>query len=91
VIPVDGCDLVAIYRVATECITHARKGNGASLIHCVTLHSANRADNDPIVKMEAYLSRKGLFRDGLKREVAGSIAAELDAAVEAAEKSAFSQ
>jgi pyruvate dehydrogenase E1 component alpha subunit len=90
VIPVDGCDLVAIYRVATECIAHARKGNGASLIHCVTLDSESCAEIDPVVKMEAYLSRKGLFSEGLKREVAGSIAGELDAVVETAGKSASS-
>jgi TPP-dependent pyruvate/acetoin dehydrogenase alpha subunit len=35
VIPVDGNDVVAVYRVATEAITHARKGNGPTLIECI--------------------------------------------------------
>ena len=36
VIAVDGNDVVAVYRVATEAITHARKGNGPTLdrVHC---------------------------------------------------------
>jgi TPP-dependent pyruvate/acetoin dehydrogenase alpha subunit len=90
VIHVDGSDLVAIYRVATESIAHARKGNGASLIHCVTLHSESRAETDSILKMEAYLSRKGLFSEELKREVAGGIGKELDAAIEVAGSSSIS-
>jgi TPP-dependent pyruvate/acetoin dehydrogenase alpha subunit len=32
---VDGSDVVAVYRVACEAITHARKGNGPTLIECV--------------------------------------------------------
>jgi len=36
-IPVDGDDAVALYRVATESIAHARKGNGPTLIECKTL------------------------------------------------------
>ena len=35
IIPVDGGDVVAVYRVATESITHARKGNGPTLIDCI--------------------------------------------------------
>ena len=34
-IAVDGSDVVAVYRVACEAITHARKGNGPTLIECV--------------------------------------------------------
>lgn len=33
-ITVDGSDAVAVYRVATEAIAHARKGNGPTLIEC---------------------------------------------------------
>lgn len=36
-IPVDGDDAVAVYRVATESIAHARRGNGPTLIECKTL------------------------------------------------------
>jgi TPP-dependent pyruvate/acetoin dehydrogenase alpha subunit len=77
-IPVDGSDLVAVYRVATEAIAHARKGNGATLIECSFDRSAA---HDPIVKMEAYLTRKGLFSEELKLEVAAGFKKELDAAI----------
>lgn len=82
-IPVDGSDVVAVYRVATEAITHARKGNGATLIECVKCPSDGQSQTDPILKMEAYLTRKGLFSEDLKREVAGSFGRELDSAIEA--------
>ena len=36
-ITVDGDDAVAVYRVATESIAHARKGSGPTLIECKTL------------------------------------------------------
>jgi TPP-dependent pyruvate/acetoin dehydrogenase alpha subunit len=90
VIPVDGSDVVAVYRVATEAIAHARKGNGATLIDCVTLASDDLSETDPLLKMEAYLSRKGLFSEELKREVAEDFNKELDAAIEEAGKSAVS-
>jgi TPP-dependent pyruvate/acetoin dehydrogenase alpha subunit len=85
-IPVDGSDAVAVYRVATEAITHARKGNGATLIECVPWPLDGRLETDPILKMEAYLTRKGLFSEELKREVAVSFSKELDCAIEATER-----
>ncbi len=81
-ITVDGSDVVAVYRVATEAITHARKGNGATLIACTAFHSDHSPESDPILKMEAYLSRKSLFSAELKREVTGSFTMELDAAIQ---------
>ena len=66
-ITVDGCDVVAIYRVATESIIHARKGNGPTLIDC---RQGFGSVQDPIRNMEAYLSLKGLFNEELKFETA---------------------
>jgi TPP-dependent pyruvate/acetoin dehydrogenase alpha subunit len=54
-INVDGNDVVAMYRVATESITHARKGHGPSFIDCRLSNAA-----DPIRNMQAYLVGKGL-------------------------------
>ena len=88
-IPVDGRDAVAVYRVATEAITHARKGNGPTLIECRSDRSDGHSETDPILKMEKYLGRKGLFSEELKREVAGGFSKELDAAVEAALSTPF--
>jgi TPP-dependent pyruvate/acetoin dehydrogenase alpha subunit len=64
VIPVDGSDVVAVYRVATESIAHARRGNGPTLIACVPyrVEGERRAKpEDPLRRMEKYLADKGLF------------------------------
>ncbi len=73
--------MVAVYRVSTEAITHARKGNGPTLIECIFEPSEIR---DPLLKMEAYLTRKGLFSEEWKRQVAVAFKRELDNAIEAA-------
>ena len=80
---VDGNDVVAVYRVATEAITHARKGNGATLIECSFDHAEA---GDPILKMERYLTGKGLFSEAMKRGVEVRIKRELDAAIKAGSK-----
>jgi TPP-dependent pyruvate/acetoin dehydrogenase alpha subunit len=54
-IAVDGNDVVAVYRVASEAITHARKGNGPSLIDCRL-----SIPGDPLQVMEKYLIGRGL-------------------------------
>jgi pyruvate dehydrogenase E1 component alpha subunit len=63
-IPVDGSDVVAVYRVASESIARIRQGRGPTLIECVDLPAVHSAD--PIATMETYLSRKGLFRPEFK-------------------------
>jgi TPP-dependent pyruvate/acetoin dehydrogenase alpha subunit len=80
-ITVDGNDVVAVYRVATEAIAHARRGNGPTLIECQVERSE---EHDPILRMETYLARKGLFSAKLKLEPAVGFTRELDAAIEAA-------
>jgi TPP-dependent pyruvate/acetoin dehydrogenase alpha subunit len=54
-IAVDGNDVVAVYRVASEAIAHARKGNGPTLIECRLSISG-----DPLRSMQKYLFDKGL-------------------------------
>jgi pyruvate dehydrogenase E1 component alpha subunit len=95
---VDGNDVVAVYRVATEAITHARKGSGPTVIECVSFRHDGSAtlrsgklrsldqrhglrSVDPILIMESYLTRKGLFSRKIKREVADRFSLELDAAI----------
>jgi len=46
-ITVDGNDVVAVYRVATEAVTQARKGNGPTLIECKPYSLDNRAGAGP--------------------------------------------
>jgi pyruvate dehydrogenase E1 component alpha subunit len=81
VIPVDGSDVVAVYRVATEAITHARKGNGPTLIDCIFEPSESR---DPLLQMETYLTRKDLFSEEGKLQVAAAFKRELNDAVKTA-------
>ena len=61
--PVDDHDVVAMYRVTSEAIEHARRGNGPTLIECMpwAVSGARRPAADAIRNMEEYLSRKGLF------------------------------
>jgi TPP-dependent pyruvate/acetoin dehydrogenase alpha subunit len=80
VIPVDGNDVVAVYRVASESITHARQLHSATLIECHLWDG-----DDPILKMQQYLKRKGLYSLKLKREIANTFARELDAALKIAQ------
>jgi pyruvate dehydrogenase E1 component alpha subunit len=100
-ITVDGNDVVAVYRVASEAIAHARMGHGPTLIECRTYclsghpevvpqpeEVERREADDPILNMEKYLAGKGLFREDIKRQVALGFSKELDAALGAATKAA---
>jgi TPP-dependent pyruvate/acetoin dehydrogenase alpha subunit len=94
-ISVDGNDAVAVYRVASESISRARLGRGPTLIDCRCFGLAGStgekpadfteadaaAKDDPIVNLERYLSRKGLFSAAYKLAVSSAFTAELDAAV----------
>jgi acetoin:2,6-dichlorophenolindophenol oxidoreductase subunit alpha len=88
-IQVDGNDVVAVYRVASESIARARRGQGPTVIDCVSV-SADRdaasqngrvtADSDPIVIMETHLIGKGLFKPALKKTIESGFGLELDKA-----------
>jgi len=58
---VDGNDVVAVYRVASEAIAHARKGHGPTIIECPLA-----LPGDPISNMVKYLIRKGLVDEQLR-------------------------
>jgi pyruvate dehydrogenase E1 component alpha subunit len=94
-IPVDGNDVVAVYRVATEAIAQARKGSGPTLIECTSFPGRDRSSlgsgqaDDCILNMETYLARKGLFREEFKSEVGVGFTRELHAALGAAERGPF--
>jgi TPP-dependent pyruvate/acetoin dehydrogenase alpha subunit len=80
-ITVDEEDVVAIYRVASEAITHARRGNGATLIECKrwTVRGQVRG-RDAVHNMETYLMGKGLFSPAFKAKIGAFFERELDAA-----------
>lgn len=99
-ITVDGNDVVAVYRVASEAIAHARMGHGPTLIECTTYCLSGPPEaapqpqdgtrwkaDDPILNMEKYLSGKGLFSEELKRQAALGFSKELDAGLNAAQNS----
>jgi len=68
VIPVDGCDVVAVYRVAHECMIRARRGGGPSIIACLLpKNGRSGASQDPLQNMEGYLTAKGLFKKERKQ------------------------
>jgi TPP-dependent pyruvate/acetoin dehydrogenase alpha subunit len=100
-IPVDGNDVVALYRAAYESLMRARRGSGPTLIECKTYSCDDPAQpgrrrngrlkesiagegHDPIRYMEEYLSRKELFSQAWKDQVASEFERELDVAFEAA-------
>lgn len=65
VITVDRDDVVALYRVASEALAHARRGNGSTLIECIAWpfaqpHNGDAAGGDAILNMERYLAQMGV-------------------------------
>ena len=87
VIPVDGNDVVAVYRVAHECTMRARAGGGPSVIICSTSTDKNAATGqDPLRNMETYLSAKGLFTKKEKDRMISAFKKELITAKVAAGK-----
>jgi TPP-dependent pyruvate/acetoin dehydrogenase alpha subunit len=89
VIPVDGNDVVAVYRVAHECITRARLGGGPSLIVCKTfpLEIDSTKSQDPLRNMERYLIAKGLFIPGQKQQIIHTFEKKVERAITAARRS----
>ena len=82
---VDGNDVVAIYRVATEAAALARRGSGPTLIVCQPWSvpkgkKTDPSDTSPILNMENYLARKGLQTAELKAKTNLEFARELRAA-----------
>ncbi|HEY2232138.1 MAG TPA: thiamine pyrophosphate-dependent enzyme [Candidatus Angelobacter sp.] len=78
-IPVDGCDVVGVFRVAQEAIRRAREGHGPAVIECLTSRgnansegersSSQYLAQDPISFMEQYLRRRNLWSDEWSRSI----------------------
>jgi TPP-dependent pyruvate/acetoin dehydrogenase alpha subunit len=87
-VAVEDDDAVAVYRVATEALAHARRGNGPTLIECRPWPFNDRGTGKrvpakhPIGKMETYLEGKGLFSKQIKSRIIAEFNRELDAAIE---------
>ena len=78
-IPVDGNDVVAIYRVAQEAIHRARRGVGPTLIDCKPWPLDGPAD--PLRRLEQALESRGLPFAKLKERTMTTFQRELGAAL----------
>jgi pyruvate dehydrogenase E1 component alpha subunit len=80
-IVVDCEDAVAIYRVASEALAHARRGNGPTLIECrrwrVVRGTQTVRGSGAVRAMERYLASKGLWSSRLSEEIAAQCVREL--------------
>ncbi len=97
-IPVDGNDVVAVFRVTQEAIRRAREGHGPAVIECITSRTnttkqragkdtAPHIAQDPLIFMEQYLRRKNLWTDEWSRAMVATFRKELDETFAAIEKS----
>jgi TPP-dependent pyruvate/acetoin dehydrogenase alpha subunit len=77
-IPVDGNDVVAIYRVAQEAVQRARRGVGPTLIDCKPWPL--EPGTDPVRRLEQALERRGLETRKLKERTLAAFRKELHAA-----------
>lgn len=80
-IPVDGNDVIALYRVAQEAIQRARRGVGPTLIDCKPWPLASKSDGpaDPVRRLEQALARRGLETGRLKERTLTAFRKELSA------------
>lgn len=86
VIEVDGSDVLAVYRVASESIARARQRSGATVIDCIAgrggewLVSGRNGAADPIAVMESHLAGRGLFHRALRQKITEGFEPELERA-----------
>jgi acetoin:2,6-dichlorophenolindophenol oxidoreductase subunit alpha len=86
-IPVDGNDVIAIYRVAQEAIHRARRAVGPTLIDCKPWPLASQpitskldGPADPVRRLEQALERRGLPANRLKERTVAAFKKEISAA-----------
>ena len=74
---VDGRDVVAVWRAAQESVHRARNGAGPTLIECQT---ESASFDDPLEHMQHYMTKRGVWDAGWKRQVVDQINAEIEEA-----------
>lgn len=84
-ITVDGCDVIAVYRVAHEAIAKARLDAGPTLIECA-YKSPRAKEEDPIRLMASHLRNKGLWSDQFHKDLRTEFSRQLESAVSLLEK-----
>lgn len=86
VITVDGSDAVAVYRVASESISRARKGVGPTIIDCKFASAGEKRATDPLVHMESYMKKRDAWSDKWKERLVKQFTREIDTAVSHAKR-----
>ena len=83
-IPVDGNDVVAVYRVAHESLARVRRGDGPVLIEGVVYRLSTQKrvpPHDPLQHMEQYLKARKLWPARWKQQLVRNFSLQLDAAL----------
>jgi pyruvate dehydrogenase E1 component alpha subunit len=80
-IPVDGDDVIALFRVAQESIARARRGVGPTVIDCRRWPQRRSTEpRDAVLRMEQALARRGIDPAPLRRRTVENFRRELDRA-----------
>lgn len=93
----DGNDLFAVLKVTREALARASRGEGPTLIEALTSRMPAAREGakegegswrrkDPLARVRRHLEARGLWSETKQREHEGEVLAEIEAAVEAAEK-----
>lgn len=97
-ITVDGRDAVAVYRVASESISRARKGIGPTIVHCKFIAAPAMAAKrgmrshkrqsqlDPLIYMESYMRKRNAWSDSWKESLVKRFTHEIDSAARLARR-----
>jgi pyruvate dehydrogenase E1 component alpha subunit len=94
-IPVDGCDVVGVFRVAQEAVRRAREGHGPAVIECLTSRATGEkrgedqaatqyTAREPLSFMENYLRRRDLWSDEWSRAIMTRFSRDLELAIASA-------
>ncbi len=98
----DGNDLFAVLKVTRDALARAARGEGATLIEALTTRMPGGRESaqsdgsvpssgpskrrDPLARVRRYPEAGGLWSDAKQRDHEGETLAEIDAAIDAAEK-----
>jgi 2-oxoisovalerate dehydrogenase E1 component alpha subunit len=93
----DGNDLFAVIAVVREAIARAARGDGPTLVEALTARMPPARDGakdpndpwkkrDPLVRVRRHLEARGVWSEAKQREHEAATLAEIDAAIELAER-----
>jgi 2-oxoisovalerate dehydrogenase E1 component alpha subunit len=88
---VDGNDLFAVVRATRDAVARAAAGEGPTLIEALTTRMASPKDpewrrRDPVARVRRHLEARGAWSDAQQRDCEDAALAEIEIAVDAAER-----